>query len=134
MSVNGFVRKETQDEQLAQGATHLDDLDLIYSKHVIGPWGPALVAVAVKHGQHVCWRCGEAFIDEARHKHRPEEVQMGYSRILLHAACVNPAKSRRRIFSNIVRGLQHRRELARAARGSSSVAEAAGEKKSGILL
>jgi len=132
--VSHFVRRETQDEQLALGATHLDDVDLVYSKTVIGPWGPALVAVAVKHGRHVCWQCGEGFIDEPRHKHRPEEIQMGFSRVLLHAGCVNPTRSVRKTFTNVLRGLHHRRELARAARASSSVAEAAETKKGGIIV
>jgi hypothetical protein len=131
MGIRDLVRKETQDERLALGATYMDDIDLVYSKTIVGPWGPALVAVAQKHGQHVCWQCGEAFIDEPRNKNRPEEVQTGYSRILLHAGCVQPAKSYRKIatslFADKVRGMQLRRGMAKAAKGSQSVATAAGE-------
>ena len=129
MGIRDLVRKETQDERLALGATYMDDIDLIYSKSIVGPWGPALVAVAQKHGQQVCWRCGDAFIDEPRNKNRPEEVQTGYSRILLHAGCVQPAKSYRKIATNLfadkVKGMQIRRGMAKAAKDSQTVADAA---------
>lgn len=109
------------DDQLAMGAQHLDDIDLIYSKTYTGPWGASLVAVAQKDGVHVCWRCGEQF-NETVPKYAPAEVKTGDALILLHKGCVSPTRSSRS-FTDIVRGLQARRFVAKAVKpflGSSS--------------
>lgn len=110
---NFFLR--SGDEQRVRGAQFLDDLDLVPSKELSGPWGPALVAVAQRAGAHVCWYCGEPFGDSQ--KHRPTEVQQGYARILLHAGCINGKPKSVRSFDDIQRGLQARRFVTRAVKG-----------------
>jgi hypothetical protein len=126
---NILVRSETALEAKALGATHMDDLDLI-----ISPKDGALVAVAMKDlgmgSQHVCWRCGKAFND-AIGPMRRTEVKLGYSRILLHAKCESNEPS---LYVNNLEGMQHRRELASAARVSKSVAAAAAESRKRIII
>lgn len=114
------------DEQRAEGAVHLDDLDLVYSKHEIGPWGPILVSVAVKHGMHVCWRCGEPFDENGKRELRPQEVKTGYATILLHAGCVNRRLLSVRSYHDIIRGLQARRFYAKATQSLDNVLKGAG--------
>jgi hypothetical protein len=113
-----FIRDE--DEKLAQGAVHMDDLDLINS-----PFDGALVAVAMKGGRHVCWQCGEGF-DESNPKYKRVEVKLGFSRILLHAQC-EKGKPGISVYFNNVRGMQLRRKLASAARASQSIADTAAQ-------
>ena len=110
------------DEQRAEGAVHLDDVDLVYSKHEIGPWGPILVTVAVSHGVHVCWRCGEPFDENGKREIRPQEVKTGYATILLHAGCVNRRLLSARSYNDIIRGLQARRFYAKAVKPFDSAA------------
>jgi len=116
------------DEQRARGAEYLDDVDLIYSKEACGPWGPSLVVVAQREGMHVCWRCGEHF-DPSSRKQKPVETVTGHSRVLLHAACVAPAKSMRS-FHDITRGLQARRFFARAVKTVEGAIESVKERLS----
>jgi hypothetical protein len=108
-----------EDQRVAENAVHMDDLDLI--RNADGD----LVAVAMKYGQHVCWRCGQGF-NNAEPKLQRTEVKMGYSRILLHAQC-EAGNPNPRLYFNHLRGMQVRRDLARAARTSESVATAASE-------
>lgn len=122
-----FIKSDDGElEKLAQGATHMDDIDLIMS-----PKDGALVPCAMKGGKHVCWQCGGWFSEDVPALRRTE-VKHGYVRIMLHAQCEsgpplenrvfqNPAK----LFSDNLRGMQHRRALARAAHGSESVVKAA---------
>jgi hypothetical protein len=111
------------DEQKAQGATHLDELDLIHSRKFSGPWGAALVAVAMKHGVHVCWQCG-GYFDNQIPKFKPEEQQLGHSYILLHRGCIGGARlTSYRGFTDIERGLQARRFLAKATKTVAAAAE-----------
>jgi hypothetical protein len=119
------------DEQRARGAEHLDDIDLIHSKEINGPWGPSLVAVAQRGGAHVCWQCGEPF-DSADPKHRGVEVAAGFARILLHAKCVNPKTRSTRTFHDITRGLQARRFFAKAVKAVSKVLESPDKKPSEV--
>jgi len=120
MSINILIRKESQDEQKALGATHLDDIDLVPSER-----DGRLVAVAMKHGMHVCWQCGEGFEDHVPAR-RFTEKRMGYSRVALHAECVNGPKARSvQSFTDVVRGLQLRRGIAKIAKDTQSVADAA---------
>lgn len=115
-----FIRNN--DEQLAENATHLDDVDLIPSKVSVGPWGPSLVAVAVKHGIHVCWRCGEGF-NQNKPNLQETEVAMGGARVLLHSMCVNGSTRSFRSFADITRGLQARRFFANATKKVESLIE-----------
>jgi hypothetical protein len=121
-----FIKSDDAElEKLAEGATHMDDIDLVMS-----PVDGALVPCAMKGGKHVCWECGETF-NEGIPARRRSEVKHGHVRILLHAGCEdydvrkrvhqNPAQ----LFNNNLRGMQYRRQLAHAARGSQSVADAA---------
>lgn len=115
-----LIRNETQDEQKALGATHLDDLDLLPSRR-----DGRLVAVAMKHGMHVCWQCGECFEDHVPARMFVEK-QLGYSRVALHSGCTAGSKVRSvRSFDDLVRGLQVRRGMADIARKSQGVATAA---------
>ncbi len=114
------VQDQARDDKLAEGATHFTDLDLIVS-----PRDGRLVAVAENFGVHVCWNCGEQFVENnPSHKHRGVEVNPGGygTRILLHACCVTP---RTRMFGFIqdkVRGYQQRKRLAEAAKHSGIIA------------
>ena len=114
------------DEQRAESATFMDDIDLIYSKNQSTAAGPKLVAVAVRHvnglAVHVCQCCGEAF-DENVPKLASSEVQMGWSIMKLHTWCAQGRKRSFRSFSDIVRGMQSRRFFAKA---TDKVAKAAG--------
>lgn len=112
-----LIRRETQDEQLAVGATYMDDIDLIQS-----PRDGLLVMVAVKGGRHVCQQCGGVFV-EGHKTLRPTEVSLapGSPRLLLHAQC----EEKRPFIQNKFRGLEIRRGLARIAKASISIAEAA---------
>lgn len=120
-----FIKSDDAElEKLAEGAVHMDDIDLIMS-----PKDGALVPCAMKKGQHVCWQCGGAF-NEGVPGLRRTEVKHGYVRIMLHAQCEsgNPNKVFQnpvKLFSDNVRGMQYRRSLARAAHGSESVVKAA---------
>jgi len=122
---NFFIRDE--DERLAEGATHMDDIDMILS-----PVDGALVVVAVKQGQHVCQICGGPFNEEDP-RFRGQEVKMGGTRMLLHGRChTQHAQAGQNLFQvcwNKIRGMQIRRAMAAAARNSEAVASAAGEKK-----
>ena len=76
-----------------------------------------LVAVAMRNGVHVYWQCGEMFEDHARSPKRKVEVQLGHSRILLHAKCVNPSRPiSMATFYDKVRGHQLRRFATRATK------------------
>jgi len=111
--VDFFLR--SGDEQKARGAQLLDDMDLIPSKEMSGPWGPSLVVVAQRQGVHVCWYCGEQFQQDDKAL-RPAEVQDGYARILLHAGCVGGKPKSVRSFDDIQRGYQARRFLTKAVK------------------
>jgi hypothetical protein len=114
-----LVRRETADEQLALGATFLDDIDLILS-----PRDQTLVMVSVKKGRHVCQQCGGLF---AEHDQRLRGVEVslapGSPRVLLHAKCEDWADHRR--IYNVFAGLGIRRKLASAAKASTGIAHAA---------
>ncbi len=112
-----LIRRETQDEQLAVGATYMDDIDLVLS-----PRDGLLVMVAVKGGRHVCQQCGGLFVESSMNL-RATEVSLapGSPRLLLHAKC-----EQKRIFiQSKFRGLEIRRGLARIAKASVGIAEAA---------
>lgn len=113
-----LFRRETADETLAVGATHLDDIDL-----VVSPRDNLLVIVAVKNGRHVCQQCGELFAEADFHL-RPVEVLLypGSPRVMLHAKCQSkPSK-----VHNVFKGLQIRRSIAKVAKSSESLYKAAG--------
>lgn len=118
-----YIKDEEQ--RVAEGATHMNDLDLIRNSD------GELVAVAMANGQHVCWRCGKGF-NNAEPKLQRVEVKMGYSRILLHAQC-EAGNPNPKLYFNNLRGLQIRRNLGRAARLSKGVAAAASENASKII-
>lgn len=128
-SMDFFLRDG--DEQKAEGAVHLDDIDLVYSKHTIGPWGPVLVTVAVRDGMHVCWQCGGPFDPNGKRDLHPQEVKNGYATMLLHAGCVGRKTLSARSYHDILRGLQARRFYAKATHPVAKVVEEAKEKASG---
>lgn len=110
-----FTEKE---EQLARGATFLDDMDLIHS-----PNGGHLVPVAVKYGVHVCWCCGEPFDPSSSTLRLVEKrIDGGSVPIGVHAKCVKP-KVMSRPFFDVVNGLGVRRGLAEAVRKTASILE-----------
>lgn len=103
------------DEQKAENATFLDDIDLIPSRERNGPSGPMLVAVAQKNGHHVCWQCGEAF-NPMISKLLGVEVQQGHAYILLHQGCVDGRPKSFRSFLDVTRGLSARRFITKATK------------------
>lgn len=114
-----LIRRETLDEKLAEGATFLDDIDLILS-----PRDQTLVMVAVKGGRHVCQQCGGLFAEHDQ-QFRGVEVSLapGSPRVLLHAKCENWADGRR--IQRVFDGLGVRRRLASAMKASSRIVDAA---------
>lgn len=120
--VDFFLRDE--DEKLAEGATHMDDIDLIVS-----PIDGKLVAVSQKKGRHCCWQCGGMFV-ESSSQLRGVEVKFGDGpRILLHAQC-SGGKPDVSIYYSHLRGMQVRRFFARATK---RLGDAAGKKIEQIL-
>jgi hypothetical protein len=114
------------DEQRAQGAVFMDDIDLIPSVRETGPWGASLVAVAVRHINgmqvHVCQCCGEPF-DESDPKRKSTEARMGFAIMKLHARCINERPRSVRSFSDVVRGMQSRRFYAKATNTLAKIAK-----------
>lgn len=110
------------DETRLKNARLADDMDLLYSKHHVGHWGPELVACAMRAGAQVCWYCQELF-DETRSAFRQTEVRHGYTLILLHAGCVGKKPRTAQVFHDLVRGHQLRREMTRVAKASSVLEE-----------
>lgn len=111
----------SEEEQLAKGATFLDDMDMVISPH-----GGHLVPVAMKNGVHVCWGCGEPFNPANDKLRMVEKFTGGTVPVGVHAKCVSPSK-RRPSFHAVTQGLHVRRELARVARASIGLVEAAAE-------
>lgn len=107
------------DETRLRNARLADDMDLITSRHFIGPWGPELVAVAMHSGAHVCWYCHDLFTEHG--KKRSVEVRHGHVLILLHAGCVGRKPRTFSVVSDLVRGHQLRREAARIVKASVSL-------------
>ncbi len=98
------------DEQRAAGARHLDDIDMVISRH-----DGALVVVAVHNGQHVCQRCAEPF-DENRQELKGTEMRTEGGRVLLHSKCLNPSPtSFKRLMDNL-RGHQVRRFITKTSK------------------
>jgi hypothetical protein len=116
-----LIRRETADDHHARGATFLDDLDLIHS-----PRDGAIVTVAMRDGQHVCWRCAEHF-NEGEPRLRRQEVQLGFSRVLLHAGCESP-----RVMTSVSADLKQIREI-RVQRGMMNVAKATQRIKAAVV-
>ena len=117
-----LVRRETTDEQRAIGAQTLPGMDLVHSK-VDG----AIVVVALDHDErHVCW-CGERF-NESIPRLKRVEVQLGYSRVYLHAGC---EPGRRTVTISVPQLISHVRELQvqagmkKVIEGSNRIAKAA---------
>lgn len=113
------------DETRLKNAQLADDMDLTYSRRSIGPWGPELVAVAMRSGAHVCWYCQELF-DESRSAFRPVEVRHGYALILLHAGCIGKKPRTAQVVNDLVRGHQLRREATKVVKGSTNLELAKG--------
>jgi hypothetical protein len=113
-----LIRRETADEKLAEGATFLDDIDLVLGRN------DKLVMVAMKGGRHVCQQCGALFAEHDTYL-RGVEVTLapGSPPVLLHAKCSNRTDTRR--IWNVFKGLGIRRRLARAAKASATVEQAA---------
>jgi len=114
----GFVRN--QDEVNARGATFLDDMDML-----ISPNGGHLIPVAMKHGVHVCWACGEPFDALSPRLRMVEKFTGGSVPVGVHAQCIHP-KPRGSFFS-VTSGLSTRRALASVAKATEHLATAVAE-------
>ena len=114
-----LVRRETADERLAVGATHLDDVDFIKS-----PVDGLLCMVSIKNGKQVCQQCGGLF-DDSHPRLRRAEVSLapGSPRVILHTKC----ESYKPRIMDVFRGLEVRRKMAAVARGSMNLVQAAAE-------
>jgi hypothetical protein len=121
------------DETRLKNAQLADEMDLLYSKNHIGPWGPELVACAMRSGAHVCWYCQELF-NENRSQLRQIEVRHGYTLILMHAGCIGKKPRTAQVFNDLVRGHQMRREATRIVKGSAVLDEARGVSNSPMSL
>lgn len=101
-----------EEVQKARGATFLDDLDM-----VISPNGGHLVPVAMKHGVHVCWGCGEPF-DPAKDRLRMVEMRPKDSVIPvgMHVGCVGANRAPRASVFDTLRGFELRRSMAAVAK------------------
>lgn len=120
------------DETRLKNAKLADDMDLLSSRHFIGPWGPELVAVAMHSGVHVCWYCHDMFLD--RGPKRSIEVRHGHVLILLHAGCVGKKPRTFEVVSDLVRGHQLRREASKIIKASHGLDAAVGESSSPLSL
>jgi hypothetical protein len=101
----------TPDEVLkARGATFLSDLDM-----VISPNGGHLVPVAMNHGVHVCWGCGEPF-GGMRDRNRMVEMRPPGSVVPvgMHSGCVG--RRPRVSVADTLRGFELRRKMAQVAK------------------
>ena len=117
------------DMQKAEGAVFMDDIDMVYSKKEVGPYGPVLVVVAMRQGQHVCQQCGEGFEEHGKRELRPEEVKVGGPvPVLLHAGCVRKKRSFRS-HHDLIRGMQARRFYAKAVNKVEKAKEEAPKNK-----
>lgn len=106
----------TPDEVLkARGTNHFSDMDLITS-----PKDGMLVAVAMHHGCHVCWACGELF-DGENEKLRGTEKQIGTSRVLLHRKCAFHEPKAYVDMATATRGLSLRRMVAKGVQVASKI-------------
>jgi len=115
-----FFFRDEDEKRAAMSSSHMDDIDMIPST-IDGK----LVVVAQSEGRHVCQMCGDPF-DPTDSRLRGVEVHIGYSRVLLHSVCSGkPKRSLYYRFHDNVRGVQVRRRLAAAAKGSQAVADAA---------
>ena len=121
------------DESRLKNAQLADDMDLLYSRGHIGPWGPELVACAMRSGAHVCWYCQELF-DENRSPLRQVEVRHGYTLILMHAGCIGKKPRTAAVFNDLVRGHQLRREATKIVKSSAALEEARGVSDSPLSL
>lgn len=121
------------DETRLKNARLADDMDLIYSARHIGPWGPELVAVAMREGAHVCWYCQELFND-GKSQFRQVEVRHGYTLILMHAGCIGKKPRTAAVFNDLVRGHQLRREATKIVKGSAALDAIRGESVSPLSL
>jgi hypothetical protein len=115
-----LIRRETADDHRAKGATFGDDLDLTHS-----PRDGGIVTVAMRDGQHVCWYCFTGFSEDVPRLRR-QEVQLGFTRILLHAGCESK-QARVSVSANIgrAREIQVKRGLRNVAEATQRIAAAA---------
>ena len=98
------------------GATFLDDLDMLLSAG-----GGHLVPVAMKHGVHVCWACGEPFQPESPRMRMVEKrIDGGTVPVAVHAKCISPRVMSRPFMSSLL-GLAVRRQMADVVRRTPEV-------------
>ncbi|NJN63466.1 MAG: hypothetical protein HC882_00380 [Acidobacteria bacterium] len=115
------IRVTPEEVTRARGATFLDNMDIIYS-----PRDGSMIPVAMKHGVHVCWQCGEPFEPNVRGLELVEKISEAgaTTRVGVHARCY--AGPPRRFFQ-VTTGLGFRRKLAEVAKASAALAKAATE-------
>jgi hypothetical protein len=100
------IHIKDQDLVDARHSTFLDDMDMVYSDK-----GGHIVCVAVKSGVHVCWQCGEPFVQWDNKLGEVEKRVAGATvPIYVHRRCFNGYH--RKSFAFVMKGLQTRRAVA----------------------
>jgi hypothetical protein len=114
-----LIRRETEDEKLAMGATYFDDVDLVPQQNGSG----MLAVVSVNKGQYVCQGCGKGFNPSIpRLRGVDTTLYPGSPPVVLHPGCAVPNP---KVFINKLRGLEIRRKMAKVANASASLVDAA---------
>lgn len=120
-------------DALMKAAT-FDSMDTIYS-----PNGGRIVVVAVSHGVHVCWQCGEPF-DEGDRRYRLVEKANELDATVpcgVHAKCFAGPKIQSGVgveLRKVAAGLREKRTVARVLAFSERIANAALEGAKKIVL
>lgn len=106
--------------------------------HVHSPNGGHIVVVAVSHGVHVCWQCGEPF-DEGDRRFRLVEKKNDIDTSVpcgVHAQCFNraPQVSVGVQLRKVAAGIREKVKVARVLAFSERIANAAVEGAKKIVL
>lgn len=116
-----LINVKSDDLEDAKKYTYLDDFDMIVSPH-----GGHLVPVAMKHGVHVCWQCGEPFEPEDRKLALVEKLTPGATvPVGVHRKCIAGAPKK---FFSVVKGVQTRRAVAEIVKKTAGLVGLGGDK------
>lgn len=124
----------TQSNDALMKAAAFDHMDMIHS-----PDGGHIVVVAVSHGVHVCWQCGEPF-DEGDRRFRMIEKRNDMDAAVpcgVHAACFSGAKIQVSVgteLRKVAAGIREKVKLTRVLAYSERIAQAALEGAKKIVL
>lgn len=114
-------------------AAAFDDMDMIPS-----PNGGHIVVVAVSHGVHVCWQCGEPFDEADRRKRMVEKKNDRDASVPcgVHATCFNrPAQVSVGVeLRKVAAGIREKVKIGRVLAVSERIAKAALEGAKKIVL